>query len=195
MHRFPWTLLCSHLACTCQKHNYWPNHETQDERMVDNKNNKEDKTRLQGFYLYANISGFTVFNMYIFMFYIYMYVCMCMLCKCVCINTYICVCVYTIKRRIASQFGNCFKPDWTHGGVTLIQCRGKSLPSSLRLWAALVISLVPPCSWPCSLLLKYKMRMILRRRSQATWDGEKQAEKRGMNGHEILISNLSVRLT
>lgn len=48
-----------------------------------------------------------------------------------------------------------------------------SLPSSFRLWAALVISLVPPWSWPWSLLLKYKIRMILRRRSQATWNTKK----------------------
>lgn len=43
----------------------------------------------------------------------------------------------------------------------------KDSPSSLRLWAAFVISLLPPCSCPWSLLLRCKMRIILRSKSQA----------------------------
>ena len=43
------------------------------------------------------------------------------------------------------------------------------LPSSLRLWAALVISLAPPCSWLFNLLPRYIILMILLRRSQVSW--------------------------
>ncbi|KAG7277634.1 hypothetical protein CRUP_025319 [Coryphaenoides rupestris] len=48
-------------------------------------------------------------------------------------------------------------------------------PCSLRLWAALVISRLPACSWPWSLLLRKRIRMILRRRSQATCEDNVQS--------------------
>jgi len=41
-------------------------------------------------------------------------------------------------------------------------------PSSFRLCAALVISLAPPCSWIRNLFVKYKMRIILLRRSHVS---------------------------
>jgi len=46
-------------------------------------------------------------------------------------------------------------------------------PSSLRLWAALVISRVPPCSWLCSLLLRYMMRMMWRSKSHVSCNDNK----------------------
>lgn len=66
-----------------------------------------------------------------------------------------------------------------------------SLPSSLRLWAALVISLLPPWNCPWSLLLRYKIRMILRSRSQATWTKRKRGRKQDGEVHESPLSKMS----